>query len=899
MKWPRFLRRRYWDAERSRELDTYIDIETDENIARGMSPDEAKSAAHRKLGNSILVREEIYSMNSIGFLETLWQDLRYGARSLRLNIGFAVIAIGSLTIGIGANTTIFQLLDAIRLRSLPVKNPQELATVHISNRDWSTGSFSGSYPQLTNPLWEQLRDHQQAFSAIAAWSDLEFNLARGGEARFASGLLVSGDFFNVLGVAPALGRVLTSADDQRGCPSSGAVISYAFWQREFGRDPTVVGRSITLEGHPFPVIGVTPASFFGVEAGSRFDVAIPLCAEPMVRGGPSYLDQRQQWWLASIGRLKPACSLNQATAQLGAISPGLFEATIPTGYGTDMKDYLTLRLGAFPARNGFNSLQGRSADLLWILMASTGLVLLIACANLANLMLARASARDREIALRQAIGASRGRLIRQLLSESLLLAVIGTVLGALLAPALSKILLALLNTESNEMFLDLTPDWRVFMFLGCVALSTCVLFGLAPALRATRTEPGEVMKSGTRGATTTREGFGLRRLLVVSQVALSLVLLVGALLFLRSFRNLLTVNTGFRQEGILEVALDPRRLDISKERRFPLRQEILHRLQAIPGVEAAADASVIPLGGSSWTMGVQVAGAQPSEEGSSRFDWVGPEFFKTLQIPLLAGRVFDERDTTNAPSVAIVNETFARKLLNGGSNPIGKTFRTIAEPGYPETIYQIVGVVGDTRYQQLRESQQTICFVPSSQYPLGGGPFAQILIRSNVPLPALTEQVKTAIAGISPDIFIYFRVFKTMIRDHLVEDRAMAMLSGFFAALATLLAIIGLYGVMSYMVARRRSEIGIRMALGADAGGVAKMILREAGVLLAIGLVVGIGLALAASTVASTMLFGLKPHDPATLGLAVAALSIAALAASYLPARRAARLDPMLALREE
>ncbi len=898
MKWPRFLRRRYWDAERSRELDTYIQIETDENLARGMPPDEARSAARRKLGNPILVREEIYRMNSIGYLEAFWQDLRFGARLLRLNLGFATVAIASLALGIGVNTTIFQLLDAFRMRALPVKEPQRLARVQIANRDWGVGSFSSSYPELTNPLWEQLRGHQQAFSGIAAWSDMDFNLSRGGEVRWARGLWVSGGFFNVLGVEPVLGRVFTTVDDRRGCASPGAVISYAFWQREFGGDPSVIGRALTLEGHPFEVIGVTPARFFGVEVGSSFDVAIPICAEPVVRAGGSFLDGRHQWWLAAIGRLKPGWSLAQATAHLSAISPALFEATFPTGYGSDMHGYLSLKLGAFSADKGFSSMRGGSANPLSILMASTGLVLLIACANLANLMLARASAREREIAVRLAIGASRGRLIRQLLSESLLLSSIGAILGALLAPVFARILISLFVTQDNQVFIDLTVDWRVLAFTGGLAVLTCILFGLTPALRATRTEPGAAMKSGGRGMTTAREGFGLRRVLVVSQVALSLVLLVGALLFVRSFRNLLTLDTGFHQEGILVAALDPRRLDLPKERRFPLRREIIHRLRAIPGVEAAADASVIPVGGTSWTMGVRVDARRAEQTGSSRFNWVGPEFFKTMGIPLLAGRAFDDRDTTNSPNVAIVNETFARRLLDG-ANPIGKNFRTIAEPGYPETGYQIVGMVKDTRYQSLRESQQAICFAPSSQYPLGNGPFAQILIRSNVPLPGLIAAVKSAIGEVSPDIFIHFRVFQTMIRDRLVEDRAMATICGVFGLLATLLAVIGLYGVMSYLVARRRGEIGIRMALGANGGDVSRMILREAGLLLAIGLGAGTALSLAASTAASKLLFGLKAHDPATLALAVIALTTAALAASYLPARRAARLDPMVALREE
>jgi predicted permease len=899
MQWPRFFRRRYWNEERGRELESYLEIETDENVSRGMAPGDARHKARKKLGNSTLIQEYVYQMNSIGFLETLWQDLRHGARLLRLNPGFATVAILSLALGIGANTSIFQLLDAIRLRTLPVKNPQELVEVQIANRDWSAGSFSGYRAALTNPLWEQLRGRQQAFSGMVAWGGgFKFNLSRGGEARLAEGLWVSGDFFNVLGVTPVAGRVFTAADDRRGCGSPGAVIGYAFWQREYGGDPSAIGRTLLLSGNPFEVIGVTPAGFTGVDVGKSFDVALPLCSEPVLARDRSSLDQRHQFFLAAIGRLKPGWSVAKATAHLAAISPGIFEATVPTTNADDMKDYLTLKLGAFEAGNGISGLREATARPLWLLMSITGLVLLIACANLANLMLARASVREKEIAVRLAIGASRARLIRQLLAESLLLAALGTVTGALVAPNLSRLLISLLGTEGNPIFIDLTMDWRVLAFTGGLAILTCLIFGLTPALRATRTEPGAVMKASGRGMTAAREGFGLRRLLVVSQVALSLVLLVGALLFARSLRNLMTLDLGMRQNGILIAYLDLSRLNLPMDRYPVVKRELMERLRAIPGVESAAEASIVPVGGSSWTMGVQVTGAPVGQKDSSRFDWVSPGFFKTMGIPMIAGRDAEDRDTATAPKVAIVNETFARRLLNG-ANPIGKTFRTVAEPGYPEAVYEIVGLVKDTKYHNLREKQQAICFVPSLQHPLGGRPSGQILIRSSVPLAGLLPTLKRTIAEQSPDIILQFQVFKTMLREKLVTDRVMAALSGAFGFLAAMLAMIGLYGVMSYMVARRKSEIGIRIALGAARGDVMAIILREAALLLALGLVVGTGLSLAVATTARKLLFGLEPNDSKTLAMAIGALALVALAASYVPALRAARLDPMVALRDE
>src|SRR5579859_2068252 len=894
MGWSRFFRRRYWDRERSRELQAYLEIETAENIARGMTPDEARYAARRKLGNRTQIREEIYRMNSIGFIETLWQDLRFGARLLRLNPGFAVVAIASLALGIGANTAIFQLIDAVRLRTLPVKNPQELAEVKIANRAWYGGISNGWHPEMTNPLWEQVRDHQQAFSGMFAWGVDYFPLARGGQARSVPGLWVSGDFFNVLGVPPVLGRVFTVEDDRKGCGSPVAVVSYAFWQRELGGESAAIGKKIRLGGFPVEVIGVTPASFFGLEMGRSFDVALPLCALGIPEG-ESNLARRDVWWLAVVGRLKPGWTLARASAHLRAISAGMFEATVPTGYGRDHADYLKLKLAAFPAAAGFSNLRQEYGDSLSLLLGIAGLVLLIACASLANLMLARASAREREIAVRLALGAARGRLIRQLLMESLLLAGVGAAVGLWLARALSQFLVAFLSTQEDPLLVDLSLDWRVMGFTAGAAILTCVLFGLAPALRATRASPGATMKAGGRGLTASRERFGLRRMLVVSQIALSLVLLVGALLFVRSLRNLLTLDAGFRQDGILMADVDLSRLHVPAQRDAAFKKDLVERIRTAPGVEGVATATIVPLRGDSWTLGIRTGSMKG--EADSKFSWIDPDYFRTMGIPLLAGRYFNDRDTATSPKVAIVNEAFARRLLNG-ADPIGKTFHTVTEPHYPETLYQIVGVVKNTKYDHLKDEFKPITFVPAAQNPSGYA-LGTILIRSNAPLAGLTSSVKRAVGEASPDISIDFRVFKNMVREGLLPEQLMAMLAGFFGFLAAVLATVGLYGVMSYMVARRQNEIGIRMALGADRMGVMRLVLGEAATLLGIGLAVGTALALAAGTAARSMLFGLQPYDPVTLAMAVALLAAVTLVASYLPALRAAKLDPMVALRDE
>ena len=838
-------------------------------------------------------------MHRLGWLESSWQDFRHGARLLRLNPGFFTVATLSLALGIGANTAIFQLLDAVRLRLLPVAHPEQLAELEIAKDEHCcSGNFSDRRPNFTYPQWEQIRNHQQAFSGIFAWGDTRFNLASGGEARYAEGLWVSGDYFRTLGVQPMAGRMITNADDHPGCGSPGAVISYPFWQREFAGDAQAIGKTISLDGHPVEIIGIAPAGFFGVEVGKSFDVAVPTCAEPWINGEDSHTAKRNHWWLAIIGRLKPGWTVPGASAQARAMSPAVFESTVPANYRPDAaKYYAQYKLTANPAGSGVSSLRQRYEEPLLLLLGIAGLALLIACANLANLMLARASTREREMAIRLAIGADRGRLIRQLLAESLLLAAAGALAGAMLASFLSRYLISFLTTKDNPLFVELGADWRVFGFMAGLAILTCVLFGLTPALRASRAVPASAMKASGRGLTADRGKFGLRRMLVISQVALSLVLLVGALLFVGSLRNLSTLDAGFRENGLLITGVDISRINVPAARRSVLYRELLNRLRAIPGVEATASASIVQISGNGWNDSIEMLGQRAQERMVPWFDRVSPGYFRTMGTPMIAGRDFDDRDTPSAPEVAIVNQEFSRKFMGGG-NPIGRSFRMLVGPGEPQHVYQIVGLVKNSKYQSLREDFKPIVFVAESQNK-EPGLGVTFMVRSTLPLGSLMTAVKKTVLDENSEISLRFQVFTAEVQESLLRERLMATLSGFFGFLAVVLATVGLYGVISYMVARRRNEIGIRIALGANRGNVLSLVLREAGVLLASGLVIGIGIALAVGRAASSMLFGLQPNDPVTIGASVAGLAVVAIAASLLPAMRAARVEPMVALREE
>jgi putative ABC transport system permease protein len=831
-------------------------------------------------------------------MTALVRDVRYALRMLRNNPGFTAVAVLTLALGIGANTAIFQLLDSIRLTALPIKNPNQLAEVRIIQSHGRTGNFTSSHANLTNPQWEQIRDRQQGFSGMFAWSQDRFNIAPNGETHLLDGLYVSGDFFRVLGVQPALGRLFNTEDDQRGCGSPGVVLSHALWQREYGGDASAVGRKMTIEHHPFEIIGVAEASFYGLEVGKRFDLAVPICADPLMRGEYGRVDVPHEWWLSVMGRLKPGWSVERASAQLAAVSPQIFEATAITNFGAEEeKHYLTYHLGVLPAGTGVSDMRKDYETPLGLLLAIAGFVLLIACTNLASLMLARASSRDREIAIRLALGASRARLIRQLMTESVLLAAAGAALGLLLSRSLGKFLVSLLSTGQNRVFLDLIPDSRVFGFTLGLAVLTCLLFGLAPALRVTRTGSAEALKAGGRGNTAGRDRFGLRRALVTAQVALSLVLLVGALLFSRSLGNLLSLDPGFRANGILITDLDLTQLKLAPERRQPFKRDLLEQVRAIPGVDAAAEVGIVPLSGSGDNNDIWMAGEDSQQKKTVNENWVSPGYFKTLETPLLAGRDFDERDTATSPKVAIVNQSFARALTNR-ANPVGMNFHRPIGPNRPERIIQIVGLVKDSKYYDLRDQNLPIAYIPVAQAE-NPDEFDTFLIRSRAPLGDTTSAVKHRLIEVNPEISITFHIFESEILDTLLRERLMATLSGFFGFLAAVLAVIGLYGVMSYIVERRTNEIGIRTALGAGRLRIMVMILDEALLLLAIGIVAGLTLSVALGRAASSLLFGVKPADPLTLALAAALLSVVAAAATYVPARRASKIDPMVALRCE
>ncbi len=823
------------------------------------------------------------------------RDAQYGLRALRRTPVFTAVAILSLALGIGANAAIFQLIDTVRFRSLPVADPQGLTEVRAEGVS-GFGISAGVNAAVTYPLWEQIRAQQTAFASMFAWGNAQLLVGRGDEARQARGLWVSGDFFRVLGLTPERGRLLTAGDDRRGCGAGAAIVSHAFWKTHLGGREAAIGSTLTVQDQPFTVVGVTPARFTGLEVGQSFDFALPVCSAAL---WGDILDRRDLWWLTVMGRLEPDWTIPRADAYLRALSPGLLDATVPSGYGADLTaQYRAFRFGVIPAGRGVSRLRGAYGTSLSLLFGLTGLVLLITCANLATLTLARASAREREIAVRVAIGASRTRVLSLMLIESLLVAVGGAALAVPVALLSGRALIAFLDTSANPVMLNLMADWRLISFVGASAALTLLLFGLVPALRLSFVDPIAAMRQSSRGVTVDRHRTRFQRGLVAGQIAVSLVLIVSALLFVRSFRNLTLVDAGFEQEGMVAVwARDRQAGDLSIEERVAFQQRLIDEIGSVPGVAAAAAATHIPISGDSWWHFFRVPSVSGDERQGSRFTYVSPGYLETLRIPILSGRDFQKLDTASSPRVMLVNESFVRAHL-GGQSPIGIVLRTVAEAGYPETTYNIVGVVGNTKYADLREEMPPIAYVPMAQNP-GLQPWAPVLVRSSTPWSRMTAPIVDRVKRLNPALTIQFTALKSQIGDRLVAERTTAWLAGAFGVLAIVMVIVGLYGIIAYLAVSRRHEIGIRLSLGSTRAQIVMLVLRDSLWPLAAGLLIGLPLAGGAMRGASTLLFGLSPTDVTTMVGATVVLAVSAALAGSVPAWRAARVDPAIALRSD
>jgi predicted permease len=872
----RFLR---WRSRRDPRIDDELrfhrDRLIDDYVAAGMARGDAERRAFLEFGNTVAIREQVRDVRG-RWLDDFANDLTYALRTLRRSPTFALVAVLSLTLGIGANAAIFAVVNAVMLRSLPVKEPDRLIQITRTRSD-------GGPAQVSYPIFESFRDHIESISDAFVQMSRTQTMDIGDEEVRAD--IVSGRYFTVLGLEPAAGRLLVPADDVLSPAAPAAVISDGYWQRRFGRDPSAIGTTLTIRKRVFTIVGVTPPRFRGTIAGSPPDVILPLL--PMMTDV-----QRTEVgfnFLAMLARLKPGATVEHALAEANVLYRPILEAQAAEEPSrSDREALLRQRLIAFHAPDGFNPIRDNIREPLLMLMGIVALILLLASMNVTGLLLARAAARQREISIRLAIGAGRGRLVRQFLAESLVLAAMGGVIGFVVAGRIGERLFALF-VNGRTVDLQVRPDWRVVAFTAAISLGACVAAGLVPALQAFRARVNPALKE-----VRARPHGRLGKALVAAQLAISMVLVVGAALFIGTLVNLYSVDRGFDSDGLLVVQVRGTQ-QVSTDRGRSIHSVLLQRLNALPGVRSASAGAILPVGGGLWDQSVRVEGhaSQSGEPERVAFNIIAPRYFATLGTPLLAGRDFSDLDTASSLPVAIVNERFARTLFDGraaiGHHVIANGVRL-----------EIIGVVADAKYQSLRESTLTTLYIPWTQRHDNPPTYGYLLrVDDGDPL-----RVRSAVAQTFRELNPVERIarmstFAAWIDETIPTERLMATLGGLFASLALVLAGVGMFGVLAFQVAKRTNELGVRTVLGASRWSMMRLVLRDVIMMVAPGVVVGGTIALMLGRLARGLLFGLTPTEPGVFAIAALTLVSAALVAGSVPAHRASRVDPLVALRHE
>ena len=894
----RWWRRKSREEDLERELRSDLELETEDLQAEGRTPEEAHRAAQRALGNITLIREETRAMWGWSSVESFGQDLRYAVRVLRKAPVFTAVAILSLALGIGANTAIFGLINGLLFKSLPVRDPESL--LFIGKQEHGRVNTYFYYE-----TYDRLRAAQPFFQELAAYAErVRMNVAADGISEPAMGQLVSGNYYSVLGISPAAGRLFTAADDRVPGGHPVAILSYPYWQRRFGGAPSAIGKKVLIDGTPFTIVGVTPPDFFGLQVGDAPEISVPIMMQPQV------MPESENWlgrarntvdWINPFGRLKRGIAAVQATSGLQSLFRGIqtqLAAEIGLEKATWRKEWVEAKVVLVPGGAGLSDLRRQYSGALSVLMGILGLVLLTGCANVANLLLARTAARQREMALRLAIGASRARLVRQLLAESLMLGVLGGALGIAVSYWAGAALLHFLSAGRQSIHLDLSPDWRVLGFTALISITTGVLFGLAPAMHGARVDLSSSLKQGGRGASPSRR---FTRALSVVQLALSLVLLAGAGLLTRTLRNLDDVDHGFRRDRVYTVSLAPRGSDQKNgpngARLNRLYLDLLERVRDIPGVASASLA-----GESVTTRGYY----RPFHTTDGRQFWASSNrvysgYFGTLGSAIVQGRDFSPTDVTEgAALVTIINETLARRVFPE-ENPIGKRVICTGNIAMGESgnACEVIGVARDIPYAAMRDGQLNAIYTTFLQAPTGRGQM-ELAVRVTRDPGGIAAELRRQLAAIDPALPVFpVRTLEADIDAALMRERMLALLSSAFGGLAGLLAAIGLYGVVDYSVRQRAQEIGVRMALGAQPRRVLRSIIGETLALAGIGILLGLPAALAATRLVGGFLYGVKPGDPVVLAAAVGLLTITAVGAGWIPAWRASRIEPTRALREE